>query len=153
MTKRFHHAGTRALLIGAGCALIAGGCGDILGRISGAYRGPVPAREPIVEEAVVVRKVTSSSEGVELVADRVRYLQAGKPHDVNRVVRVRTSPATQEQVAAMGLVVGERVTISTRFGSIGDAAEMTEVPDWPGHGFYEYPIAVHVLTSITRTGP
>ena len=153
MPKRFHKAGTRALLIGAGCALIAGGCGDILGRISGAYRGPVPEREPIVEEVVIIRKVTSWSQGVELVADRVRYLEAGKPHDVNRVVRVQTSPANQEQVAAMGLVVGERVTISTRFAGIGDAAEMTEVPNWPGHGFYEYPIAEHVLTSITRTGP
>lgn len=152
MANQFYKAGARALLIGAGCALIAGGC-DVLGRISGAYTGPVPARDPIVEEVVVIRKVTSWSQGVELVADRVRYLESGKPHDVNRVVRARTSPANQEQVAALGLAVGERVTISTNFAGIGDAAEMTEVPDWPGHGFYEYPIAVHVLTSIARIGP
>lgn len=142
-----------ALIVLSAYAFLAGGCGDILGRISGAYRGPVPAWEPIVEEVAIVRKVTSWSQGVELVADRVRYLEIGKPHDVNRVVQVYTSPANQEQVAAMGLVAGERVTISTRFAGIGDAAEMTEVPNWPGHGFYEYPIAEHVLTSITRTGP
>jgi hypothetical protein len=150
--KRLHAAGARALFIAAGCALIAGGC-DVLGRISGAYRGPVPERGPIVEEVVIVRGVSSSSQGVEFVADRVRYLEGGKPHDVNRVVRVRTTAANRDEVVALGLAPGERIVISTNYGYTGDAAEMTEVPDWPGHGFYEYPIAVHMLTSITRTGP
>jgi hypothetical protein len=151
--SRLRETSRRAALIAlSGYALIAGGC-DVVGRISGAYRGPVPARDPIVEEVVIVRKVGASGEVVLFVADRVRYLEAGKPHDVNRVVRVQPSPANQEEVAALGLAVGDRVTISTSFAGIGDAAEMTEVPDWPGHGFYEYPIAVHVVTSIRRTSP
>lgn len=151
MFNRVHRAGARVLLIGAACATFTG-C-DILGRISGAYRGPVPEREPITDEVVIVRSIASWSQGVEIVADRARYLEGGKPHDVNRVVRARTTPANQEQVASLGLVVGERVTISTEFAGIGDAAEMTEVPDWPGHDFYEYPIGEHVLTSIRRTVP
>ena len=70
---------------------------------------------------------------------------------MNRVVRVRTTEANRDEVQALGLARGDRVVISTNYGYTGDAAEMTEVPDWPGHDFYEYPIAVHMLTSIRRT--
>jgi hypothetical protein len=150
MPKRFHRHGARALILVAACAMFAGGC-DVLGIISQAYRGPVPDREPIVEEVVIIRKVGSSGEVLLFVADRVRYLEGGKPHNVNRVVRVQT--ADQAMVTPLNLVVGDRVVISTSFASIGDAAEMTEVPDWPGHRYYEYPIGVHVLTAIRRTAP
>lgn len=150
MPKRFHRHGARALILAAACATFTGGC-DVLGIVSQAYRGPVPEREPIVEEVVIVRSITSWSQGVQIVADRVRYLEGGKPHDVNRVVRVQT--ANQELVTPLNLEVGDRVVISTDFAGIGDAAEMTEVPDWPGHDFYEYPIGVHVLTAIRRTAP
>jgi hypothetical protein len=150
MSNRFHRKRAWALILAAACVMFAGGC-DVLGRISGAYRGPVPDREAIVDEVVIVRSIASWSQGVQIVADRVRYLEAGKFHDVNRVVRVQT--ATHELVTPLNLVVGDRVAITTNFAGVGDAAEMTEVPDWPGHDFYEYPIGVHVLTSIRRTVP
>lgn len=149
MVNHLLKAGARALLLGAACATLTA-C-DVLGIISQAYRGPVPEREPIVEEVVILRKVRSSGEVLLFVADRVRYLEAGKPHNVNRVVRVQT--ADHDLVTPLNLVVGDRLVISTNFAGIGDAAEMTEVPDWPGHRYYEYPIGVHVLTAIRRTAP
>jgi hypothetical protein len=124
---------------------------DLVGRISGAYRGPVPKQEAITNEIVIIRSLEPGPQGAfGFVADRVRYLEAGRPHDVNRVVRVRTPLDIAEQAAALNLSVGERVTISTRFAYIGDASDLTEVPDWPGHDYREYPIGVHLLTEISR---
>lgn len=151
-TRSIGSATAAALLLGA-CAIATAGC-DVLGRISGAYRGPLPAQEGISAEVAIIRSLRSDPEGgLEFVMDRVRYLDGGQAHDVNRVVRVRTTSANQAQVSALNLAQGERVVISTTFGYIGDAAELTEVPDWPGHRFYEYPIGVHILVSIARTGP
>jgi hypothetical protein len=149
MSNRHRRLKPAALLLIA-CGLTFGGC-DIVGRISGAYRGPSPTQEAITDETVIIRSLEPGPEGAfGFIADRVRYLDAGKPHDVNRVVRVRTPLDIAEQAAALNLTVGERVTISTRFAYIGDASDLTEVPDWPGHDFREYPIGVHLLTEISR---
>ncbi len=131
------------------CAVALAGC-DVVGRISGAYRGPSPAQEGITSEVVIIRSVQTGPQAIRFLADRVRYLEGGDPHDVNRVVRAGTSLDNWEQVRDLGLTVGDRVTISTRFAYIGDASELDEVPDWPGHDFREYPIGVHVLTAISR---
>lgn len=140
----------RAVLLFAVCAATLAGC-DFVGRISGAYRGPMPKAEAITSEVVIIRSIQPGPEGAfGFVADRVRYLENGTPHDVNRVVRIRTPPEIQEQAAALNLVTGERVTISTRFAYIGDAIDLAEVPDWPGHDFLEYPIGVHLLAAISR---
>jgi hypothetical protein len=135
------------LLIACGVAL--SGC-DFVGRISGAYRGPVPVQEGITSEVVIIRSIQTGPQAIRYLVDRVRYVESGNPHDVNRVVRAGTSLENWEEVSALGLAVGERVTISTRFAYIGDASDLTEVPDWPGHDYREYPIGVHVLTSIAR---
>ena len=81
-------------------------------------------RERFVDEVVIVRSIASWSQGVEFVADRVRYQDAGRFHDVNRVVRVRTTEANRDEVQALGLARGDRVVISTNYGYTGDAAEM-----------------------------
>jgi hypothetical protein len=138
------------VLLLAVCAAALVGC-DFVGRISGAYRGPIPKAEAIASEVVIIRSIQPGPEGAfGFIADRVRYLEGGAPHNVNRVVRVRTSPEIKEQAAAMSLAVGERITISTQFAYIGDAIDLAEVPDWPGHEFLEYPIGVHLLTAISR---
>lgn len=142
----------RALLLFTACAAATAGC-DVGARLTGAYRGPVPAQNAITDEVAVIRSIQSGPQVIRFVADRVRYPDTGTPHDVNRVIIVGTTPSNLEEVAALGLAVGDRVTLSTNFAYIGDAAEMNEVPDWPGHDFHEYPIAVHVLTSVKRTAP
>jgi hypothetical protein len=138
------------VLLFAVCAAALTGC-DFVGRISGAYRGPMPKAEAIASEVVIIRSIQPGPEGAfGFIADRVRYLEGGTPHDVNRVVRVRTAPEIKEQAAALNLAVGERITISTQFAYTGDAIDLTEVPDWPGHDFREYPVGVHLLTAISR---
>lgn len=138
-----------AILLLIACAGTLAGC-DFVGRISGAYRGPVPEPEGVTNEVVIIRSVQTGPQAVRFLADRVRYLETGNPHDVNRVVRAGTSLDNWEAVNALGLTVGERVTISTRFAYMGDASNLSEVPDWPGHDFLEYPIGVHVITAISR---
>lgn len=126
---------------------------DVADRLIGAYRGPMPKQEAITNEVAIIRSVQSGPGAVRFLADRVRYLEAGKPHDVNRVVLVVTTAANWEQVSAMALTAGERVTFSSEFLGNTDASDLREVPDWPGHDYLEYPIGQHVLTSIARTSP
>lgn len=138
-----------ATLLLVACSVALAGC-DFVGRISGAYRGPSPAQEGITNEVVIIRSIQTGPQAIRFLADRVRYVEDGDPHDVNRVVRAGTSLDNWEEVRDMNVAVGERVTISTRFAYIGDASDLDEVPDWPGHDFREYPIGVHVLTGISR---
>lgn len=141
---------SRALpLLALACvALAATGCGDILGWLGGTYRGPLPRKEGLTGETVILRTVQPQP-GERLILDRVRYLEGGDPHNVNRVIRVITADV-QAQVDALNLQTGDRLIVSTRFIQIDDAAELREVPDWPGHGYHEYPIGLHSLTAIAR---
>ncbi|HEX6911470.1 MAG TPA: hypothetical protein VF142_13785 [Longimicrobium sp.] len=138
-----------AILSIASCTGALAGC-DFVGRISGAYRGPTPDPVGLTNEVVIIRSIQTGPQAIRFLADRVTYLEAGDPHDVNRVIRAGTSPDNWELVRDLGFTVGERVTISTRFAYIGDASDLTAVPEWPGHDFREYPIGVHVLTAIAR---
>lgn len=127
------------------------GCGDILGWLSGAYDGPRPNQDPLSSETVIVRSRAPQSAD-RLLLDRVRYLEGGDPHNVNRVIYAVTSEV-QDQVDALGLQTGDRLVVSTRFQGIAETGDLKEVPNWPGHDYFEYPIAQHVLTSIARAAP
>ena len=138
----------------AACALPAAGCSGLGDALFGeAYRGPAPAAEGIAGELAVVRlvEVVPSGQTV-LLIDRVRYLEAGEPHDVNRVVRAVSGEAMRDAVAALNLGRGDRVVISTQYqGTVTVVGSMT-VPDWPGHDAYPYPIGFHAITAIARAG-
>lgn len=131
---------------------VAGGCDDIMASITGAYRGPPPAQKGIFAEEVVIRRITAMDSGFVFIIDRVRYVEAGDSHNINRVVKVVTTEATREQAATLNLQRGDRVILSTAFGSITEEVGSLSIPDWPGPGRYEYPIGFHTLTAIARAG-
>src|SRR5215213_8938859 len=111
--RRFHPIARLALV--AACAVTVAGCNALSDFVSGEkYRGPRPAEEDIATEVAIVRSadVTESGQTV-LLIDRVRYVDAGDPHNVNRVVQVRSGAAMRDTVAALNLGRGDRVLIST----------------------------------------
>ena len=142
------------LALVAACALSLAGC-DALAEFMGdeAYRGPPPAEESISSEVAVVRLVEVVPPGYPvLLIDRVRYVEAGDPHNVNRVVRAASGDSIREEVAALMLHRGDSVVISTRYGGAVTVVGSMNVPDWPGHRAYEYPIGLHGITAIRRVG-
>lgn len=136
------------------CVLPAAGCnaiGDVI--LGERYRGPQPATEGIVNETAVVRLVEVGPSGqTVLLVDRERYVEAGDPHNVNRVVRVASGEAMRHAVAALNLAPGDRLVLSTQYQGDVNVIGSMNVPDWPGHSAYEYPIAFHSITAITRAG-
>lgn len=142
------------LALVATCALPAAGCdafGDLV--LGKNYSGPRPAAEGMTSEVAVVRlvEVVPSGQTV-LLVDRERYVEAGDPHNVNRVVRVASGEAMRQAVAALNLAPGDRVVLSTQYQGAVNVIGSMNVPDWPGHSAYEYPIAFHAITAITRAG-
>lgn len=140
------------LLLVATAGLLTGGCDAIMAELTDAYRGPPPAEEGISGEEVVIRGVTVLDSASVFMLDRVRYVEAGDPYNINRVVKVVTTGATRDKAAALNLQRGDRVVVSTAFGSITKEVGSLSIPDWPGPGRYEYPIGFHSLTAITRAG-
>jgi hypothetical protein len=140
--------GLAALIASAG--VLAGGCSGIVDSISGRYRGPQPLSQGLSGETVVIRRVTVLPAGSAFIVDRVRFVEAGDPHDINRVVEVVTTEATRNQVSGLNLRAGDRVILSTEFQSITTQVGALGIPDWPGPGRYEYPIGFHSITSVAR---
>ncbi|HST63177.1 MAG TPA: hypothetical protein VLK84_30990 [Longimicrobium sp.] len=68
------------------------------------------------------------------------------------MVKVVTTEATRNQVAALNPQPGDRVILSTTFGSITKQVGSLATPDWPGPNRYEYPIGFHYITAIARAG-
>lgn len=131
------------------CVLALSGCGDVLDRLTGAYRGPLPDREGLSGETVIVRSISAGTSSHRLVLDRVRYLDSGDPHDVNRVI-LAFSMDLYTQVQAMNLRPGDRLVVSTTFFQMGETGDLSEVPDWPGHDYVEFPIGAHQVTAVAR---
>ncbi|HZG43022.1 MAG TPA: hypothetical protein VEY93_08680 [Longimicrobium sp.] len=139
------------LMLVAACALPSAGC-DLLDPLSGLYRGPSPVAEGISGEEAIVRRVSVLSGGSVFIIDRVRYVQAGDPHNINRVAEVATTEATRDAVAELNLQRGDRVIVTTTFHAVTEQVGSMSIPDWPAPGVYEYPIGFHYITSIRRAG-
>jgi hypothetical protein len=139
------------LFLAVACALPITGC-DVLDSSSGLYRGPRPVPEAIAGEEAVIRRVSVLPGGSVFVVDRVRYVKAGDPYNINRVAEVATTEATRDQVAALNLRPGERVLLTTRFHMVTEQVGSLSTPDWPAPGVYEYPIGFHYIVSIERAG-
>lgn len=136
------------LLVG-GMVVALAGCLNPLG----SYRGPLPSQEDITDEVVIVRSeyVWVPGSVHEFIMDRVRFQEAGDPHNVDRVVRVLTTEETAAAVIGLHLQAGDRVTISTEFAQLSKVRALTEVPNWPGHRYREYPIGGHWFRSAVLT--
>lgn len=147
---------TRALrlpLLAAALLCATAAC-DALVELSGGYTGPSPATDPLAAEAVTVADIRVDPQGrMELTLDRTRFVQAGDPHNVNRVVRALTTDENQQAVAALELREGERVVITTEFSYVTETGGEMNVPNWPGHDAMEYPISAHRIVSIARAAP
>lgn len=134
------------------CATAA--CGDFINGLSRGYVGPPPAHESTTNEVATLAEVRAGYQGqVVLILDRTRFVTAGDPHNVNRVVKAWTTPENQDQVTALNLRSGDRVLISTEFNGIDEAGGSMNVPNWPGHDALEYPISSHQITAIARVSP
>ncbi|HYW08040.1 MAG TPA: hypothetical protein VE913_13850 [Longimicrobium sp.] len=134
-------------LVGAACS----GLGAILPH----YTGPQPAKVPISDERVVVRGTIARGSALTEVggfyADRIRFVEAGQSHDVNRVLHVSAGDLFPH-LNALGIRVGDTLRISTRYDTTYYHGTPTgSVPDWPGHDAIEYPIGFHTLTAVART--
>lgn len=131
------------------CALASAGCDALLGSLTGAYSGPLPEREGLSGETVIVRSISAGTDSHRLVLDRVRYLDAGDTHDVNRVI-LAYSMDLFAQVQALNPQPGDRLVVSTTFFQMGETGDLREVPDWPGHDHVEFPIGAHQVTAVAR---
>jgi hypothetical protein len=141
-------------LLGLVMATGSAGCDDFINGLSRGYVGPSPSRESITDEIATVAKGWEGYQGqIILILDRTRFVDAGDPHDVNRVIKAWTTSENQAQIAALQLMRGERVRISTEFSSIEEASGSMNVPNWPGHDAIEYPIGSHRITAISRVSP
>lgn len=132
--------------------IAAGGCDGAITSLTGAYTGPPPARDAITAERAIVTSVSVGPQGaVSMVLDRTRFVSAGKPHDIDRVIYAYSRPENQAQVAALNLRQGETVIISTQFLHTGEAYGSLNVADWPpDEDLLQYPIGAHGITSIER---
>ena len=130
--------------------------GCLFGDLLVEYHGPMPEKVGLVDELVVLREVLVSSsypgEPGGFYADRLRYVQNGQPHDINRIVNVTSGPL-QAQFAALNPQVGDTMRISTVYDRMYWAGVHGPVPDWPNGKLEEYPVGFHTLTAIRRAGP
>lgn len=151
---RTMRAASALLLVG----IAASGC-HWYGELVGEYSGPMPAEGNLLQEVVIVRSFGRDPAGPEvgrlrrMHLDRVRYIQGRDLDDVNRVVLGETGELTA-QVESLKLAIGDTVVISTEFAGLyrGGAASGV-VPNWPGDGYVDYPVAVHRLLEIKRKSP
>lgn len=144
----------RSALVALAMLATLAGCDDLINGASRGYTGPQPAQEALAGETALVAQVRTGAPGqVVLILDRLRFVEAGRPHDVNRVVKVWTTAANQAEVGALGLGAGDRVTVSTAFVRIDEGGGAMGVDDWPGHDAMEYPIGAHQITAIARVSP
>ncbi|HEX8275692.1 MAG TPA: hypothetical protein VF615_23865 [Longimicrobiaceae bacterium] len=131
------------------------GCDGIIGYVTATYTGPKPASEPLRGEIVTIRTLYTRSDGriYTLHADRMRFVDAKDPHNINRIVDVKPGDA-EAALKALQPKVGDRLRISTQFQGIGEASGLEDkVPDWPYGRYIDYPIGVHLLTSVERAAP
>lgn len=142
----------RLMVLVIALGVLSTACDAIMAEITGAYRGPPPAREGISGEEVVIRRATAVDSGWVFIIDRTRYVEAGDPYNINRMVKAVTTSATRDQAGALGPRPGDRMIVSTTFGSITKEVGSLSAPDWPGPGRYEYPIGFHSITAIARAG-
>lgn len=126
-------------------------CDSVMTWLSGAYDGPLPAREDLVQELVVVREVEGSpGQPQRLTLDRVRYLDAGRPHAIDRVIFAYIGRA-MEQLVGLELAAGDSLVVDTDFFQMGEGAGDMRVPNWPGRAArksLEYPVGAHWLVSV-----
>lgn len=145
-----------ALLAGALLALA--GCDAILGSLVPRYEGPLPRREGLVDERVVVRVVQGKYEAPRQLgsfyADRVSLLHDSR--DVNRLALVEARDF-QPALGHDEVQVGDTLRVTTEYvGYYLVGFVRGQIPDWnPVLDEFEgtFPIARQKLLRIEKVGP
>jgi hypothetical protein len=137
-------------------AAAAAGCTGLARDLLGIYDGPPPSTASLSSERVILRTIfrhpeKSSGEPIlALYLDRAAFLEAGKLKSVDRLV-VGSPHEIRAQVEALGLEVGDTLIVSTRYDGVTlSGPGPSSVPGWAGYRYLEYPVALHVLTSLER---
>lgn len=87
-----------------------------------------------------------------LLLDRVRFVENGRPHHVDRVIQGYTRhvvPTFQD----LAVRVGDTLVVSSRFFQFHEGGGDMGVPNWPGReaaGALEYPLGAHEITAAAR---
>jgi hypothetical protein len=113
----------------------------------------LPTPEGLQQERVVVRGVRVQ-QGIpipEYVLDRVRYIDAGDPRSVNRVIRaVGTHP--WPGLDSLSIAVGDTLLATTRYLDISRVySAPAPIPDWRDNS-KSYLIGVHSLVTVEKGG-
>jgi hypothetical protein len=120
--------------------------------------------DDLVDERGVVRGIVPREVGSAAVdlffLDRVRYLEAGDPYNVNRVAQIdvtKREPRVDLVVDSLQLQVGDTVVVSAKFYGAADAYQYKGrgylndiVPQWPGHKRSAYQIPGYLLRKIEK---
>lgn len=131
----------------AAAALALAACGEGL-------LGPRPSEAGLDRERVVVRSAEPLP-GIpvrEYLLDRVRYLDARDPHNVNRVIRGQAN-LPWPRLDSLGIAVGDTLLVTTRFERADRVYGLNaSIPDWPGHDARSYLLGTHTVTEVERSG-
>lgn len=136
--------------------LAGGGCKGLARDLLGIYDGPQPSTASLSSERVILRTIfrhpekASGEPILSLYLDRVTFLDAGRLKSVDRLV-VGSPHEIRAQVEALGVEAGDTLLVFTRYDGVTQSGPgPSTVPGWPGYRYLEYPIALHVLTSLER---
>ena len=150
MTRSRLSARTLAVLLA--CFALAS-CDGLLDRLTGAYHGPNPSTDPLIEESATVAGVYAGYQGkIYLTLDRQRFT-TNDPHHVDRVIQAWATEQTQDVLVSLALQRGETVILTTEYSGVVEGGGSMGVSNWPGHNAMEYPIAAHRILSIARAAP
>ncbi|HLL83011.1 MAG TPA: hypothetical protein VK420_10180 [Longimicrobium sp.] len=116
--------------------------------------GPRPSERGLDRERVVVRSAEPLP-GVqvrEYLLDRLRFLDAGDPHHVDRVIRGQ-GLLPWPRLDSLGIAVGDTLLVTTRFERADRVYGLTApIPDWPGHDARSYLLGTHTVTEVEKAG-
>jgi len=131
----------------AAAALALAACGE-------GILGPRPSETGLERERVVVRSAEPLP-GIpvrEYLLDRLRYLDARDPHDVDRIIRGQAN-LPWPRLDSLGIAVGDTLVVTTRFERADRVYGLNaSIPDWPGHDARSYLLGTHTITEVEKAG-
>lgn len=147
---------TRAVAAAVAVLFAVAGCKGLARDLLGIYDGPLPSTASLSSERVILRTIfrhpekTSGEPILALYLDRVSFLDSGNLKSIDRLV-VGSPHEIQARVEGLNLAVGDTLIVSTRYNGVTQSGPgPSTVPGWAGYRYLEYPVALHVLTSVER---
>jgi hypothetical protein len=153
MTLLAHASRAFALLFAAG-GLAA--CDPVLDSIFDAYKGPAPSSQPLANERVILRATEMVINGLpqHYYLDRLQFLERADSLNIDRVV-IGMPGNLQATIDSLEIQRGDTLVVSTKYMGIGYSRGLEAlIPNWAANRYKEdYPVAVHTLVALEKTGP